>query len=338
MLNLLVIDGQDDFKRVYYGDLLWKNLVLSSINYASAIWVPGGASDTKRIESLQYQMARSILKAPRNTPLECLLGDLGWQPITLIQNKLRIKYLNRLRHMHLNRWPKLVFNAMYTVYNDRPTSKTNSVRWKWLSHIENALVDCGMDHIFKDNLYNSRYWINHFTNISIDNSNNKWSHSATLKSSLNDYVLFKSKPSLEDYLLCNLDFNGATIKFRARSNTLQLNGRVHSWNPDINISCPLCGEDKEDLRHFLFLCSALNSIRCDEFRKLENQLYFHNLESFWTLFISGDLTIKMSLMLGLSDDSLIKSDDFNLLPTFDVFCKSCLKRAWTARTAVVNLV
>ena len=69
-----------------------KKLVLSSINYASAVWVPGGASDSKRIESLQYQMARIILKAPRNTPLECLLGELGWQPISLVQNKLRIKY------------------------------------------------------------------------------------------------------------------------------------------------------------------------------------------------------------------------------------------------------
>ena len=47
-----IIDGQDDFKRVYYGDLLWKSLGLSSITYGSAVGVPSD-SDVRRIEHLQ---------------------------------------------------------------------------------------------------------------------------------------------------------------------------------------------------------------------------------------------------------------------------------------------
>ena len=101
-----IIDGQDDFKRVYYGDLLWKSVGLSSITYGSAVWVPND-SDVKRIEHLQNQMARCILKASRNTPIDCLLGELGWEPISVVQDKLRIKYFNRLRCMSSHRWPKL---------------------------------------------------------------------------------------------------------------------------------------------------------------------------------------------------------------------------------------
>ena len=122
------------------------------------------------------------------------------------------------------------------------------------------------------------------------------------------------------------------MKFKARCNTLPLNGRAHSWKPDVNIYCPLCDKDIEDLRHFLFICSALNHIRVDEFLKLENQLSLHNLEEFWRIFISGNLTIKMCLMLGLSNDVLTVCDDLPVLQIFDVFCKSYLKRAWTARS------
>ena len=94
-----------------------------------------------------------------------------------------------------------------------------------------------------------------YSNISVNNSNDKWLVSAMAKSSLKDYVLYKRKPSLETYLLCKLDFNGAAIKFKARSNTLTLNSRVHSWKADINILCPLCNKETEDHKHFLFLCS-----------------------------------------------------------------------------------
>ena len=72
-----VINNFDDFNRVYYGDILWKTIALPSINYASAVWIPGSQADIDRLESLQLQMARYILKASRNTPRAALYGDLG---------------------------------------------------------------------------------------------------------------------------------------------------------------------------------------------------------------------------------------------------------------------
>ena len=329
-----IIDGQDDYQRVYYGDLLWKTLVLPTINYASSVWVPGSAIDSKRIESLQYQMARAILKASRNTPLECLLGDLGWQPISVIQNNLRIKYFNRLRQLDTNRWPNIVFEKTHSVYIIKNRQTSNCLRWKWYSLIHNVMIECGMDHIFKDNMY-SRYWINKFKSLSINNSNNKWLNNALSKSSIKDYLLCKNKPSLENYLLCKLDFYGAALKFKARSNTLALNGRAHSWKPNIDINCPLCSNGIEDLRHFFFLCTALNDIRVDMFRKLEDDLMRNGLEQFWSLFISSNVDVKLCLILGLSDDALLFCDP--LLQIFDIYCKFYLKRAWHARSTILNM-
>ena len=40
-----IIDNFDDFNRVYYGDVLWRLIALPSINYASAVWIPGSQAD-----------------------------------------------------------------------------------------------------------------------------------------------------------------------------------------------------------------------------------------------------------------------------------------------------
>ena len=73
-----------------------------------------------------------------------------------------------------------------------------------------------MGHIFNVNLK----WINYFINTSENIANDKWLLSASSKSSLTDYVLIKSKPYLENYLLCKVDLYGAALKFKA--NTLPL--------------------------------------------------------------------------------------------------------------------
>ena len=59
--------------------------------------------------------------------------------------------------------------------------------------------------------------------------------------------------------------------------------------PKIDINCPLCSNGIEDLRHFFFLCTALNNIRVDMSRKLEDDLMRNGLEQFWSLFISSNV-------------------------------------------------
>ena len=73
---------------------------------------------------------------------------------------------------------------------------SNNLRWKWfvLVHIDHALVECGMVHIFNVNPTISNQWVNDLINSSKDIANDKWLLSASSKSSLTDYVLLKRKP------------------------------------------------------------------------------------------------------------------------------------------------
>jgi hypothetical protein len=332
-----IINSQDDFNRVYYGNILWKSLALPSINYACVISTYS-ASDYKKLESLQLQMARSILKAPRNTPSAALLGDLGWDYIESIHNQNKIKYLNRLISMDSHRWPKLLFNAIFTVFNNDV-----QLTWRWLDSVNNILKNCGFDHVLPS-IYEANSnlaWFRSFVNINRQQCHVNWYNNACSKTSLHDYICFKNQPSLESYLMDKNDFTGASLKFKARSNTLPLNGRTSSWNEQKSGSCDLCNDDLEDIRHFIFSCPATYNIRVDEFYKLKHKLQECGMFPVWLLFISSNIDTKLYMLLG--------GDCAQLLPTLascsvdivhtllDDACKSILKRTWKARHSLLQL-
>ena len=99
-----------------------------------------------------------------------------------------------------------------------------------------------------------------------------WYDSACQKSSLDLYIKFKKSPYLERYLLDKLDFYGASLKFKARSNTLPLERKLSSWDPSNNGNCLLCKEGIEDVTHFMLKCKSLDNIRNMEMTNLKNNL------------------------------------------------------------------
>ncbi|XP_071959459.1 uncharacterized protein [Antedon mediterranea] len=228
-----IINDQDDYNRVFYGDLLWKTLGLPSINYACSTYVCGGISDIQNLEKLQTQMAKAILKAPRTTCKEALYGDLGWKSISTIQDMQRIYFLNRLVKMDMSRWPKLAFSAMLFI------GHTSTFKWKWYNHMQNTLDSCGMSHRFKLTTDTNNQWVIISKSIIKSIDGIQIFDQARKKTSLMNYVTLKSTPYIEPYLLDKLDFLGASLKFKARSNTLALNLKKSIWEEDNDGTCPI---------------------------------------------------------------------------------------------------
>ena len=145
--------------------------------------------------------------------------------------------------------------------------------------------DCCMKSVLEDvsNCDNSHFL--DCVDLSISNFYTQWRENTKVKSSLLYYTEMKDRPSLENYLLSNLDFYAASLKFKARSHTLPINGRSHHWNKEQNSICSLCKSGEEDLPHFLFNCEKLQSIRLIEMNKLENSLCSNQLDIFWHIFV-----------------------------------------------------
>ena len=67
-----------------------------------------------------------------------------------------------------------------------------------------------------------------------DNFNTEWDIDVNSKSSLTNHRSIKPTPGLETYLLDKVDFHGASLKFKLRSNTLPLEYKVSKWNKESN--------------------------------------------------------------------------------------------------------
>ena len=332
-----VINNFDDFNRVYYGDILWKTIVLPSINYASAVWIPGSQADIERLENLQLQMARYILKASRSTPRAALYGDLGWEKLSSIQNTARLKYLARIIDMNSHRWPKLLFNTMISLYIDPAR-----LRYNFLSHTQDILNSCDfydvLDCAKTGRSPEDPFWANSIKHRIHNVSVVAWQDEVNTKSCLIDYRTVKDYPCMENYLLDKTDFYGASLKFKIRSNTLPLEYKLSKWTPDNDGTCKLCYNGLEDVKHFLFVCHALNSVRNEEYKKLERDLTSIECFDIWELFISSNLDVKYNLVLGSTSTTFINintADD--IFCTFNQFYKSYAKRAWKLRSELKSV-
>ena len=325
-----IINGQDDFNRIFYGDVLWKTIGLPTINYACSVWFTNSKASLDRIENLQYQVARYLLKSPRNVAKEALYGDLGWNSVESIQMNIRVTYFSRLKNMGDNRWPRLLFRAIFELMD---VSK-----WQWLKNVKKCLDNCNLSENFNSNSTISLSKTFKQRNKIYDTSN--WFDRAQTKSSLKDYIRYKSEPTLEPYLLDKGNFTGVTLKFKARSNSLDLEGRKESWSNLNTGLCKLCNNgSKESVDHFVFECCKFNSIRESIYQNLNNELNMHNLEVFWDMFISGfsnfrhhlffdDLNIHNKFPL---NPNLLESDYQEASIIFDKYCKKYLYIAWMKR-------
>ena len=337
-----IINNLDNFDRVNYGNVLWRTIALPSINYACSVWFPGSQADIDKIENLQLQMARYILKAPRYTPRAALYGDLGWVPIATLQDGHRTKFFARVINLEAHRWPKFLLNTMLSL--DINPCK---LRYKFMYHIINVLDKCSVSNNIIYCAKTGRspdnpHWVNSIkstlSNIFVSN----WEDDIASKSSLHDYQRIKFTPGMENYLLDNSDFYGASLKFKARSNTLPLESKVSKWSSNNDGICKICNNGVEDLKHFLFTCTSLNDIRSFEYVALEKRLMDSNNIDVWIAFISGDLDIKYAFMLGssctkdITGSRRIKCNINIYYDIFDTFSKSYIKRAWKARSVLLN--
>jgi len=317
-----IIDNQENFNRIYYGTLLWQSIGLSSINCACATWFCNGKSVIDKLENLQYNMARTILKAPRNVAKDAMYGDLGWQTMYSIQNNIRVQYFNRLKQMDEDRLPKLLLNAIFHV--------EDNLKWGWLCNINSALVNCDMQMYYNcNNEYDNWSYIFKCKNKVKDQI--EWKERILKKSSLDEYNKHKDIPCLEPYLLDKLNFNGVSLKFKARTNSLNLENKKKIWNDQNTGMCKMCNLNEiENVDHFMFKCSSLRNVRFKHFKELEESLNRQGWRSIWIIFNEGDLSVKHHLLL---DNIFI--DNFELGTILDNSCKSLLKEAWSVRNQLI---
>lgn len=225
--------------RSWVARVLWENVAMSILGYGSEV-IPMSKKVRTEWEFLQSEMARYILGASIRTRKEALRGDLGWWRVDEFAEFRKVKTACRYRTMPLTRWPRLVFDWLWTerietpwwnemVQADDEFGRVNGDWGSW-NTVEEALSTA---HETAED------WVlGHWKEV-VDRSESM--------------RYYGSKRRLEREWFVDHTGRDGVLLFKGRSRTLALNDRKADWGMRLTRGCDWCGQE-ESLEHVIFEC------------------------------------------------------------------------------------
>ena len=111
--------------------MLRNSLLVSSMLCNSGAWYNVTAAEMNLLETVDLQLLRAILRAPKSTPKEMLFLELGCIPFSEIMRQRRLSFLHYILHESPE---SMIFKFFQTQYKNR-TSKD------WVTTILNDLEE-----------------------------------------------------------------------------------------------------------------------------------------------------------------------------------------------------
>ena len=120
--------------------ILRSSLLTSSMLCNSESWYNITMAEMKLLETVDVNLLRKILKAPKSTPTEMLYLELGCIPYPDLIQKRRLMFL----HYIMNQDPKSMIFKFFEAQRKNPTSKD------WVSSVKKDLEELKLDFEFED--------------------------------------------------------------------------------------------------------------------------------------------------------------------------------------------
>ena len=98
----------------------------------------------------ELSLHRSVIQSPRFTNDYKFGISVNTYQLTCTHDKVKVRIFSRLKNMELNRWPKLLLNALFIVSNQ----SGRDLSWKWLNSIGNILSDNNLSSMVQCQLRN----------------------------------------------------------------------------------------------------------------------------------------------------------------------------------------
>jgi len=224
--------------RLLIGKTYWKNVAMPSFLHASNA-LNWNIKEIQRLQVVENGTLRKIMCARSYTPVSVLRGEVG---ISLVETRIA---RNRLRYEN---YMKYGGNKMMEILLEDMANKRHN--WSKLSDKYKEKIDYGMDTRAGEKR------LDYINRKCRDFDTRKWKMEMRERSSLEIYRSWKSEIKEVEYL------DGSCMSrlwLEARSNTLNLRDRKRFAGE--NTQCRLCGEQLENLEHFLLDCVELGEVR-----------------------------------------------------------------------------
>ena len=278
-----------DINRVQFGNAMWHNAVLPSLTHASAVWFESTKKSANKLKSIQYQLAKAVLKLRCMPASTSTIAELGWLPISDYLNISRIAYFCHLHKMEPNRLPRIIFNELDKLYRNNTDTAFN-----YIGNIRDILVKEGLDHMF-DNPESCN--TKTFKSFVTANYQCRFNNDIMQASSLKYFCMVKENTFMSSYLQSRGCFKGVQLKFKLRNGVSGLGEDLLRQKRGTGM-CGHCG-CFESLKHFLFFCPAYNSVRIELYKNLR----FTCDTNIYNMFIQN-FDFAICMLLGDHDDVL----------------------------------
>ena len=234
---------------------LWKTLAVPSIMYGMNV-LNWSECELQKLEIIQNKVGRIALGANKYVSVEAIRGDLGWSSFSERSMKGNIMYKVRMDRMVNDRWVKKVHKC-YGRDSKWTKSCKRQVKRCGLNCREDVL---GRGHVAGWNVSctNGDGW-----NWSVERWRKvvhmrvselglkKWKSSMENKSTL-EWYREKGVPKYESFYDGSW---GSELLFKARSQSLEVNGRTYRWNTDGSRLCKVCRNlEVESVYHVIVEC------------------------------------------------------------------------------------
>jgi hypothetical protein len=280
-----------NMKRIFFGNTLWHKAILPSLSHAAAVWFNNLDTASKRLSSIQYKIAKGVLKLKCMPSKTATLAELGWLPISDYLDIKRISYYDHLIHMNSNRVTKAVYNELVKLHCDNQSTPFN-----YVESIQNILNKKGLDFMLND--INS-VSVKAFKKFTSTCHNDQFQRDVNECSSLIHYRLVKENTSMSGYLDCdNKNFKAIQLKFKLRTGVSGIGEDLFRQKRGMG-DCKFCGKF-ESIKHLIFNCPVYEAERQEMMNNIHKVYGDYTFKVF-----QNDLNFALYAVLGDHDD------DFN---------------------------
>ena len=246
---------------------IYESLILPVINYSSFLW---GFKSYDQVNKIQFKLIRNFLGLNRNVPLDALIGEMGWKPISCLTKITCIKFWKRLHTLHNNRITKAVFIEACRLAEQGTHNWVSSVNNLFSSYWPQYSPPATLDLNSIVHLTTQSICVNYdllwYQNI------NRIPYNSSSGGRLNLYRNIKFAPKVDSYIMrCDKGRRRAIAGLRTGCLPLAVEVGRYTSIPFDQRTCQVCaGGEVEDQAHFLLDCCKLNIIRKDLFTYCTN--------------------------------------------------------------------
>ena len=243
---------------------MWTALIRPHLEYGAEVLNNHNDFVWEEAEVLARKVGRRVLQCGTRLPNDAVLGDLGWMTMRGRRMFLRLSYWSRVLAMGDGRWVKRVYKE------GRARLERSANASTWCNLTRKWLLELGLREAWEAQVTGPE-WQEELRARIMELENRRWRLRVASNTKLENYVRWKPKLELEEYLehahakqrRLWTKMRGGCLEVRVetgRWERMSVNGQQVAVPRSLRY-CKMCFREVEDSAHIFFRCPAYRTQR-----------------------------------------------------------------------------